>query len=156
MSLELTSSVMSNGGEFPKDYTCNGRNVSLPLEISGVPIGAQSLVLIFDDPDAAKEPAGFGRTYDHWILYNIPPIDQKIPENTIPEGAKFAINSSGGTNYVGPCQPTLRHRYSFRLYALGSVLEINNPTKEQIVQAMQGQIIEQTELYSYYEQTEDQ
>lgn len=94
MALKLTSPKFINGGVFPSTFTCNGKNVSPPLVISGVPKKAKTLVLIFDDPDAAKEPAGDGTTFDHWIVYNIPAVDQDVLENSIPKGeiwAKIAL-----------------------------------------------------------------
>lgn len=156
MPLRLTSPAVAANGQFPVDYTCNGRNVSPPLAISGVPSGARSLVLIFDDPDAAKEPAGRGITFDHWVLYDIPAADQEIPENSVPASARPGKNGRGGTEYIGPCPPTFRHAYYFRLFALDSELKLPElPSKEEVLQALEGHIIEKTELVSYYEQPAD-
>ncbi|HUY85364.1 MAG TPA: YbhB/YbcL family Raf kinase inhibitor-like protein [Candidatus Dormibacteraeota bacterium] len=153
MALRLSSPAIEVNGQFPVDYTCNGRNVSPPLAISGVPAAARSLVLIFDDPDAAKEPAGRGRTFDHWVLYNIPSVDQEIPENSVPASAQAGQNGRGSSEYVGPCPPTFRHAYYFRLFALGRELELPElPTKAQVLQALEGNIIEENELVAYYEQ----
>ena len=49
--MELKSSVFENNGEIPSKYTCDAENINPPLEISGIPEGAKSLVLIMDDPD---------------------------------------------------------------------------------------------------------
>lgn len=153
MALRLISTRFEEGGTFPSQYTCNGQNISPPLNISGVPDGAKSLALIFDDPDAAKEPAGSGKTFDHWIIYNIPPVDQDIPEATAPAQAKLGKNSRGTGQYIGPCPPTFRHEYSFRLMALDSQLELGElPTRAEVEQAAQGHVIAEANLRAYYEQ----
>jgi Raf kinase inhibitor-like YbhB/YbcL family protein len=153
MALLLTSPVIEPNGNFPPDYTCNGRNVNPPLRISGVPDGAATLVLIFDDPDAAKEPAGSGKTFDHWIIYNIPAVDQNIAEASIPTGGQFGKNSLSKGEYIGPCPPTFRHEYHFHLLALDSSLELTNlPTKSMVEQAIGGHVIEKAELIAYYQQ----
>lgn len=153
MALRLTSPVITNGDAFPVDYTCNGRGVSPPLKIEGVPGEAKSLVLIFDDPDAAKEPAGRGITFDHWLVYNIPAQDQEIAEASAPSGAQFGKNSAGRGDYMGPCPHTFRHKYFFRLLALDCRLDLTDlPTKVQIEQTAKDHVLDKTELTSYYEQ----
>lgn len=154
MALKLSSPAFTDSGDFPADFTCNGRNVSPPLAISGVPQSASSLVLLFDDPDAAKEPAGNGSTFDHWVAYNMPANDQEITEDTIPKESELGKNSMGSSKYIGPCPPTFRHEYIFRLIALDKNLDFTNqPTKSEVEVAMRGHIIEETKLVSYYEQT---
>src|SRR3989338_8261866 len=97
----------------PSVYTCQGQDISPALGIQNIPDGARSLVLIMDDPDA---PMG---TWDHWIVYNIPPMD-RIAENSIP-GIEVK-NSFEKLNYGGPCPPSGTHRYFFKLYALDTLL----------------------------------
>gem|GEM_PF-7032948 len=57
MGMIISSPAFPNQGEIPSKYTCDGENVSPPLEWSGVPEGARSLVLIVDDPDAPDPKA---------------------------------------------------------------------------------------------------
>lgn len=153
MPLSLTSPAFTNGGDFPTKYTCNGQNTNPPLVISDVPKNAKSLVLILDDPDAAKEPAGNGKTFDHWLLYNIAPASQSISEGTTIKIGESGKNSSGGSNYIGPCPPTFRHEYIFRLLALDSNLQFDKaPTKAELEEATQPHVIETARLTAYYQQ----
>ena len=72
MALVIKSSAFGESQEIPPMYTCDGRDVSPPLNWSGVPLEAKSLALIVDDPDA-PDPAAPKRTWVHWLLYNLPP-----------------------------------------------------------------------------------
>ncbi len=55
MEFKLTSTAFSEGQPIPRQYTCDGVNISPPLEWSGPPPTARTLAIICDDPDA---PAG--------------------------------------------------------------------------------------------------
>jgi len=48
MTLSLTSPAFSHNGEIPKEYTCDGKDTSAPLEWSGAPARTKSFALIVD------------------------------------------------------------------------------------------------------------
>ncbi len=149
--LTLTSRAFENGGFIPARYTADGANTNPPLTISGVPKNAVSLVLIIDDPDAATDPDGPGKTFDHWVLFNIPPSYINILENSVPKGAVVGLNSIGTNSYIGPAPPNGVHKYRFKLFALDTRLDRPpQTTKEELEQAMAGHIIDQSELTSKY------
>ena len=155
MSMTITSPAFSNSEAIPALYTCTASDVSPPLQWSGVPPSAKSLVLIVDDPDA-PDPAAPKMTWVHWVLYNLPPYSDGLSEglasNALPEGAAQGVNDWHRAGYGGPCPPIGRHRYFFKLYALDTVLKtINNATKAQVEKAMQGHIIETAELVGTFE-----
>ena len=155
MSLTLTSSAFVNQGSIPTKYTCDGDDVSPPLAWTGIPAGARSLALIVDDPDA-PDPKAPKRTWVHWVLYNLPAKDGALPENVdggqLPTGARQGTNDWPRVGYGGPCPPVGRHRYFFKLYALDVMLpDLGEATKAVVEKAMQGHILEKTELMGTYE-----
>lgn len=152
MAFSISSPAFEDGGLIPVKYTCDGEDVSPPIEISGVPEGAKSLALIFDDPDVAKEPREIGRTWDHWLLFNISPDTRKIPEDSVPAGAVQGMNDFGSAAYGGPCPPTFRHRYDLKLYALDTVLDLRKGvSKKQVESAMDGHILASASMSAFYE-----
>ena len=150
--LSLMSRAFSHQSDIPTKFTCEGENINPQLIIDRVPKAANSLALIMYDPDAAKEPGGFGATFIHWVLFNIPSDVTTIPEGSAPAHAVEGKNSAGANKYTGPCPPTFKHRYFFKLYALDTALDLpEGTTKEQVESAMKGHITEQTELVGLYE-----
>lgn len=143
--LIIKSDVFESNKLIPFKYTCDSEDVNPPLKIEGIPEGTKSLVLIVDDPDA---PMG---TWDHWIVWNIPPTD-KIEENTVPgvEG----INDFRKHSYGGPCPPSGTHRYFFKVYALDTKLALNpNSRKKDVEKAMKDHVLAKGELVGLYRRT---
>jgi hypothetical protein len=151
MPILLTSHAFIEGAMIPRRFTCDGENISPPLVWTGVPSGARSLVLICDDPDA---PAG---TWDHWVVYNIPPavtgLQEAVPGKTVLDnGAVHGSNSWGRIGYGGPCPPGGTHRYFFKLFALDTLLDLKSgATTSQLLEAMQGHILAQGQLMGRYQ-----
>lgn len=155
MALTLTSSAFNHEQPIPKKYTCEGDDLSPSLAWTGLPEGSQSLVLIVDDPDA-PDPKAPKRTWVHWLLYNLPVnadgLDEGIIPSALPNGTLEGVNDGKRTGYGGPCPPTGRHRYYFKLYALGTPLpDLGAPTKSRLLSAMEGHVLEQAELMGTYE-----
>ncbi len=144
--MELTSPVFTTHQPIPLKYTCDGDNINPPLHVREVPIDSKTLVLIMDDPDA---PSG---TWIHWTLWNIAPITKDILENNIPIHAIEGITTKGKPGYGGPCPPSGRHRYFFKLYALDIELNLNPQANVgQLQKAMDGHILAKTELVGLYQ-----
>ena len=144
MSLQLTSDAFTNGQSIPAKYSCIGKNISPALAWTEPPAGTQSFAIIVDDPDAP------GRTWVHWVLFNIPTDVRSLQEDFSTTGTNAIIvgkNSSNAMSYQGPCPPSGTHRYFFKLYALDTNLSLQSgATKEQLLKAMDGHILAQTEL----------
>lgn len=154
MSLSLTSTAFGNNCPIPNRYTCDGADVSPPLQWSGIPSNAKSLALIVEDPDA-PDPQAPKTTWIHWILYNIPPGLPGLPEDTarhgVPAGALEGLNDWMRTGYGGPCPPVGKHRYFHRLYALSRVLpDLHRPRKSTLAEAMHGNVLAEAALVGLY------
>jgi Raf kinase inhibitor-like YbhB/YbcL family protein len=155
MPFILSSPAFAPNGSIPSKFTCEGADVSPPLEWFGAPDDTRSLVLIVDDPDA-PDPAKPQRVYVHWVIYNIPASTTKLPENAaeggLPPGAVHGTNDWGKQTYGGPCPPIGRHRYFFKLYALDTELTgLKNPSKAQLEKAMEEHLVDNAELVGTYQ-----
>jgi Raf kinase inhibitor-like YbhB/YbcL family protein len=166
-NLKLTSSAFSDGGEIPRECGYKNGNKVPPLAVSGIPEMAESLVLIMDDPDAM---GAVGKVWLHWLVWDIFPDHTKgytdemdsFPGDNCIEG----VTDFGEVGYGGPAPPDKRHTYVFKVYALdcslgddGEELDTTMPsfvdgdipvTKAKVEKAMEGHIIEQTQLTGTY------
>jgi Raf kinase inhibitor-like YbhB/YbcL family protein len=154
MALELFSPAFQPNSMIPSQYTCDGSDISPPLQWKNIPAGTKSFALIMDDPDA---PVGL---WVHWVLYNIPVEVTSLPEN-LPKTETIKVNQytlTQGKNswpkigYGGPCPPDREHRYFFKLYALKE--KTNFPvglTAKQLEEKIQPLIIEKAELMGRYD-----
>ena len=157
MTLTISSDVFSNDDSIPVAYTCQGEDRSPPLKWESVPDGTRSLALIVDDPDA-PDPQAPKMTWVHWVLYNLPPnangLAEAVSPAELPSGTGQGLNDWGRSGYGGPCPPIGRHRYFFKLYALDTMLEgLSEPTKAEVVAAMEGHVIGQAELVGTYQKS---
>ncbi|MDE1762634.1 MAG: YbhB/YbcL family Raf kinase inhibitor-like protein [Thaumarchaeota archaeon] len=140
----LSSTAFEYNGTIPLQYTCDGSGISPPLAISGISQTAKSLALTVVDVDAPNGP------FTHWTVWNIPTNVTAFyagEDITFPQG----ITSAGTHGYKGPCPPSGTHRYFFTAYALDAVLDLNqNATRGDLEQAMNGHVIDRTELMGKY------
>ena len=148
-NLKLTSSDFEDGGEIPRECGYKNGNKVPPLTISGIPEGTKSLALVMDDPDAM---GAVGKVWVHWTVWDIDPTIAEIGENlrdVLSEGR----TDFGEVGYGGPAPPDKRHTYVFKLYAL-DCKELpcvgGKATKPEVETAMEGYIIEQTQLTGTY------
>jgi Raf kinase inhibitor-like YbhB/YbcL family protein len=151
--MQITSSAFTPNGAMPKQYTCEGANVSPPLAWNDVPPNAKSLALIVDDPDA-PDPAAPLRIWVHWVLYNLPAggggLEEAVQE--LPAGTLEGLNDWGITGYGGPCPPIGRHRYFHKLYALDAVLpDLKQPDKKALEQAIRGHVVAEAQVIGTYQ-----
>jgi Raf kinase inhibitor-like YbhB/YbcL family protein len=151
-NMQLTSNAFKEGQPIPVQYTCDGKDVSPPLQWTGAPANTRSLALIADDPDA---PAG---TWVHWVLYDLPASATELAEDTpksqhLSGGAKQGLNDFRRLGYGGPCPPPGKpHRYFFKLYALDTRLELKpGATKAEVERALQNHILGQAQLMGTYQ-----
>jgi hypothetical protein len=152
---ELSSPAFAPSASIPRKYTCDGQNVSPPLEWKNAPEGTSTIAVIMDDPDA---PAG---VWVHWVIYDAPSAKGALAEGlpkkeVLPDGSKQGFSGGviefEGIGYGGPCPPKGKpHRYVFRAYALGSATGLApRATKDQVLKAAEGKTLARAELVGLY------
>jgi len=149
-TMKLTSTSFQN--QIPAKYTCSGAGLSPQLTWSAAPAGTASLALIVTDPDAP------GRTFVHWVLYDLPAGTRALPEGLptqgqLADGSRQGRNDFGNIGYGGPCPPGhAPHHYVFMLYALDAKLNLPvGATRAQVEAAMQGHILARGELVGLFQ-----
>ncbi|MDM7915415.1 MAG: YbhB/YbcL family Raf kinase inhibitor-like protein [Candidatus Eisenbacteria bacterium] len=149
--LDLRSTAFRSGEEIPRKYTCDGADLSPPLEWKKPPSGAKSVVLIVDDPDA---PAG---TWTHWLVWGLRPDTTSLPEGVtndriLSTDARQGKNDFGRIGYGGPCPPRgPAHRYYFRIYAIDTVLSPgSDPKRTDVLKAIDTHVLAKGELLGRY------
>jgi Raf kinase inhibitor-like YbhB/YbcL family protein len=155
--MKLTSPSFDHNGTMPSTYTCDGSNISPALKWTNAPQNTKSFVLIVDDPDASSAVASVkekpAKVWVHWILLDIPSnidhLAENLPSSDFKQGS---TDFNGKQQWGGPCPPSGTHHYQFTLYALDIMLNLPAGTsKEELIAAMNGHILEQTTLIGTYQ-----
>ncbi len=148
---QLKSTGFENGGKIPKEYTCEGADLSPALSWLHPPAGAQSFVLLVDDPDA---PSG---TWVHWVVYNLAGRLRGVPAhvpkgNHLAQGGLQGKNDFGWTGYGGPCPPPgPAHHYHFKLYALDEKLDLPpGASEKEVLNAMKGHVLGEAQIIALF------
>lgn len=150
--LKVTSAAFEDGQEIPRDFTCEGAGDSPPLSWAGAPAATRSFAVIVDDPDA-PDPAKPERTWVHWVIASLPAATTSLPRGAaqaMPSGAAVGQNDWGKAEWGGPCPPTGRHRYFFKVYALDTVIT-GAPNKADLEKAIDGHVLAKGELIGTYQ-----
>ena len=150
MALELIVAGFSQNSAIPRSHTCEGADLSPAIEWKGVPETTQSFALIVDDPDAP------GRTWNHWLLYDISPSVPSLDPGFKPGRTGVSgTNDFGKLGYNGPCPPRGHgpHRYFFKLYALDvpSLKLSAGARRAQLDKAMRGHVLAEAQYIGRYE-----
>ena len=111
VTMKLTSPAFEDFGTIPKLYTCDGRDISVPLSWSGAPKGTAWLAVTVIDP------AG---PVTHWYVIDIPAATTGIRQ-----GASYPNSTPGKqmTSWLGMCPqggPGVPDTYEFTVYAMPS------------------------------------
>ncbi len=151
MNIALRSPAFIYGKEIPVRYTCDGNNISPPLNWTILEENPKirSLLIVMFDPDA---PRG---TFIHWLIYNIPVnvkgLPEGIPQLRVMDLGVQALNDFGKIGYDGPCPPPGSvHRYYIRIYALDSMLSISSDDPRAILEKASRHVIIYGELMGTY------
>jgi Raf kinase inhibitor-like YbhB/YbcL family protein len=151
--MHLYSSEFLTGTSIPYRYTCDGENLSPPLNWADPPAEARSFTLIVRDRDAPNQ-------FTHWVLYNLPADLRELPaglpqRETLPNGGQQGKNDFDQIGFGGPCPPQGTHRYFFKLYALDQPLDVAaGASEEEVLQAMRDRTLAAAELMGLYGRAE--
>lgn len=153
-TLSVESTAFKAGQPIPPQYTCDANNISPSLSWAGVVQGTESFVLICDDPDAP------GKTWVHWVVFNIPAGTTMLPENieqgkeAFENGMRQGKTDFGKIGYGGPCPPSGVHRYFFKIYALSKKLDLApGATKKMVEEAMKESVLGFGQLMGTYQRS---
>ena len=151
VAFELTSRAFPPGATIPTQHTCDGADVSPPLDWTSPPAGTKGLALVCEDPDA---PRGL---WVHWVLWGIPATATSLSgsakaDEKLADGSRHGRNDFGKLGYNGPCPPPgAPHRYVFRLYALDAVPALDpGATRAQLLEAIRSHVLGEADLTGRY------
>lgn len=140
-SLAVTSTAFTEGDTIPSQFTCDGTDLSPPLEWSGAPDATVAFAVIVDDPDA--------RGFIHWAVADIP-ADRTSLEEGAASGTEGS-NDFGRAGYGGPCPPSGSHRYVFTVYALSEATGLAPGfSADELRDAMKGKVLGTGQLAASY------
>lgn len=157
--ITVESPKFKNGEAIPAQYTGDGKDVSPPINWSGLPATAKQLALICDDPKAPSP-----KPWVHWVIYKIPASAKGLPE-AIPTDAELkapaelahAVQGLTGwkaPGYRGPAPPkgSGKHEYHFKVYALDKALDLKpGLDKMALLKEIEGHVVGEGEVVGLYE-----
>ena len=148
--LTLSSESLKDG-MISKQFTCDGEDKSPSLTWTHPPADAKSLALTVTDPDAP------GGTFTHWVLFNLPPNSNGLPEGVPKQGQLAHGGRQGKTDfykvgYGGPCPTAGKpHHYVVTLYALDTEVDVPaGAPRDHLEAAMRGHVLAKGELTARY------
>ena len=134
--LTVTSSAFADGGEIPTENTCEGPDQQPALTWTAGPAATKAYAVVVDDPDAPS------KTWVHLVAMTAgPSLD----------GATYGTNDFGKAAWGGPCPPSGRHHYHFKVYALDAPVGTAGISKDDLLAQMKGHVLAQGELVGTYE-----
>jgi Raf kinase inhibitor-like YbhB/YbcL family protein len=96
--LSISSPAFGLNEEVPKEYTCDGKDISPALEWQNVPSNAKALVLFAIDDDENGPDGGI-----RWIVGDINPNTTGVEAGKVPEGGIVGSDTQGHPGYGGFC-----------------------------------------------------
>ena len=152
MNFTVSSTAFAESERIPLRFTCEGEDVSPPIQWSDAPDGVRSYVLVCSDPDA---PVG---TWYHWAVFDIPPktthLMQAYPTDARVGATRQALTDFRRIGYGGPCPPKGHgiHRYQFHVMALDvpSLSLTDSPDCRDVERAAKQHVIAESTLTGTY------
>jgi hypothetical protein len=120
-AMSISSPAFERNGAIPVQYTCDGANVSPPLQWQNVPAKTAAFVLFVID-DSATGPASGIR----WVVGDIGPSAKGVAAGKTPEGGIVGSDTQGHSGYGGICpEHGKTSTIEFVLYALKKPISLS-------------------------------
>jgi hypothetical protein len=132
--MAISSPAFERNGAIPSQYTCDGADISPPLEWQNVPAKAAALVLIVID-DSSTGPASGIR----WFVGDINPSSKGVAAGKSPEDGIVGSDSQGHPGYGGICPPPGKtSTVQFTLYALSKKIPLSSGFQPAVAESEYG------------------
>jgi len=158
--MKVFSCSLDSDGYFSVDCGAKGGNLSPSFTVEAPPAGTASLALLLEDRDAFPVTGGF--SWVHWAACNISLPGLREGAGTAGADFKQGLNSyisvQGGSRpaaecvgYCGMSPPDEAHLYTLRVFALDTLLDIEDGFNMNIMfREMQGHILDSAEISGWY------
>lgn len=123
INIPFQSSAIT-GTKIPAKYTCDGKNVSPPLEWGEVPAGVNELALFA--LGLTPSPEGKGSTISiEWAVSGLKPSLHRISAGRLPAGTHVGSTTKGPRRYsICPAKGEPAKTYEFAVYAVPPSLKV--------------------------------
>jgi len=111
------------GQRIPALYTCDGKNITPPMEWGSVPAGTKELVLMV----VGLTPSASTNSYSisvEWAIDGVDPALHRLAAGQLPVGAHVGHTSNGTRRYSICPKRGVSKDYQFQLYAVSSLVKI--------------------------------
>ena len=119
--ISISSPAFERNGAIPAQYTCDGANISPPLEWQNVPAKTAALVLFVIDDSATGRASGI-----RWVVGDISPSAKGVAAGKTPQGGIVGSDTQGHSGYGGICpEHGKTSTIEFVLYALKKPISLS-------------------------------
>ncbi len=120
-AMSISSPAFGRNGAMPSQYTCDGADISPPLEWQNVPAKAAALVLFVIDDSASGAASGI-----RWVVGDISPSTKRVAAGLTPAGGIVGSDTQGRSGYGGICPAHGKtSTIEFILYALSKKIPLS-------------------------------
>jgi len=126
----LPSSVLSfksravNGESLPAKYTCDGANISPPLEWGPVPPSTVELLVLLVGLSPTSTANRYTATVE-WAVSGISPVVHRLSAGALPLGTHVGAGPNGARRYSVCPRKGPAEKYEFTLYALPASFRVS-------------------------------
>jgi phosphatidylethanolamine-binding protein (PEBP) family uncharacterized protein len=124
-AVALESPVLHGARSIPRNYTCDGKDVSLPLQWGAVPAETKELAVMILAVDLPRPSEGkeVVNVVAQWGVLGLAPTLRRLASGTLPPGALVGLNPRGRPRYsICPAKGT-HQSYLITVFTLPRRLE---------------------------------